>query len=55
MRRVLGHRHDRFLDQLLGFVVTQALLQGKAMNQPPVRVKKVPPTLVILPVLEARQ
>jgi hypothetical protein len=42
LSNVLGHRHDRFLHHLLGFVVTQAPLQGKAINQPPVRIEKSP-------------
>src|ERR1043166_6756555 len=51
----LGEGNDRFLKNFLGFNLRQARLDGYAIDQPPVQFEKIPPTLLVVPVLEPQQ
>ena len=50
---VLGDRDHRFLHHILRFSPGQATLDGDAVDEFPVRVKKILPARLILPVFEA--
>src|SRR5438034_5565519 len=49
---LLGHGNDRLLHYLLGFRVAQAGLDRNAVDQLPVRIEEILPTLAVVPVLQ---
>lgn len=50
-----GHGEDRFLHNILGFLFRQTRFACGAMDQVAINVEKLPPTLLIIPVLDPAQ
>src|SRR5207244_13490343 len=49
---VLANRHDRLLDDVLGFGVREARFDRHSVNQFPIGVEELAPTLLVVPVLQ---
>src|SRR5262249_22003920 len=49
------HGNDRLLDDVMGFGVREAGLSRDAINQTPVSVEEIMPTLTIFPVFQPAQ
>src|SRR5436190_11968422 len=52
---LFGYGHERLLHGVLRFGIAQAGFAGQAVNQLAIGVEEIPPTLLVIPVLQAAQ